>query len=77
MATDYVSRMRQFMCGLHGHDRLLHFERGRLSLRCMSCGHETPGWNLRKSDAIAPQEQASAPRRRFLPSLALRRLAPH
>ena len=37
---------RQMYCGLHGHDTLLHFDKDRMSLRCMSCGHETPGWEL-------------------------------
>jgi hypothetical protein len=41
-----LDRMRQMLCGLHGHDTLLHFEQGRMSLRCVSCGHETPGWEL-------------------------------
>ncbi len=74
MENDYVSRMRQFVCGLHGHDSLLQFETARLSLKCVSCGHETPGWNLQKTDAAAPAP-VSAPERRFLPSLAPRRLA--
>jgi hypothetical protein len=39
-------RVRQMFCGLHGHDTLLHFEHDRISLRCASCGHETPGWEL-------------------------------
>jgi hypothetical protein len=39
-------RLRQVVCGLHGHDTLLHFEHERISLRCASCGHETPGWEL-------------------------------
>jgi hypothetical protein len=38
--------MRQAWCGLHGHDTLLHFEHERMALRCASCGHETPGWEL-------------------------------
>jgi hypothetical protein len=38
--------LRQAFCGLRGHDTLLHFEDERLSLRCVSCGHETPGWEL-------------------------------
>lgn len=37
---------RQFICSLHGHDALLHFEQGRMSLLCSSCGHETPGWDV-------------------------------
>jgi hypothetical protein len=47
MVTGLVTRMRQMMCGLHGHDALLHFETGRLSMRCTTCGHETPGWDLK------------------------------
>ncbi len=41
-----LDRMRQMVCGLHGHDSLLHFDKDRMSLRCVSCGHETPGWEL-------------------------------
>ena len=41
-----LDRVRQVFCGLHGHDTLLHFEQDRMSLRCVSCGHETPGWKL-------------------------------
>jgi hypothetical protein len=39
--------IRQSVCGLHGHDELLHFEPRRLSMRCTACGHETPGWDLK------------------------------
>ena len=42
-----AGQLRQFLCGLHGHDALLHFEQARLSLQCTSCGYETPGWDLR------------------------------
>jgi hypothetical protein len=55
MVTDKV---RQFLCGLHGHDALLHFEHGRMSLQCTSCGYETPGWDLRASDE-RPQAPAA------------------
>ena len=41
-----VQRLRQVLCGVHGHDSLLRFERDRLSLRCVSCGYESPGWEL-------------------------------
>jgi len=41
-----MDRLRQMFCGLHGHDTLLHFDKDRMSLRCVSCGHETPGWEL-------------------------------
>lgn len=36
--------LRIWLCGLHGHDDLRHFERTRLSLKCASCGRQTPGW---------------------------------
>lgn len=38
--------VREAVCGLHGHDNLLQFEHDRMFLRCASCGHETPGWEL-------------------------------
>jgi hypothetical protein len=39
-------RVRQAYCGLHGHDSLLQFEQDRMFLKCVSCGHETSGWEL-------------------------------
>jgi hypothetical protein len=40
-------QVRQFMCGLNGHDTLLHFGNQRhVSLICTSCGYESPGWNV-------------------------------
>ena len=39
-------RVQYAMCSLHGHDPLLHFDQNRMYLRCASCGHETPGWEL-------------------------------
>jgi hypothetical protein len=44
-----LDRVRQMFCGLHGHDTLLHFEQERMSLRCVTCGHETPGWELNEA----------------------------
>jgi hypothetical protein len=39
-------RVRQAFCGLHGHDSLLQFEQDRMYLKCVSCGHESHGWEL-------------------------------
>jgi hypothetical protein len=25
---------------------MVHFERRRIYLQCVACGHQTPGWNL-------------------------------
>ena len=44
--TAVVARVRRIFCGMHGHDNLLQFERDRMFLRCVSCGHESPGWAL-------------------------------
>ena len=41
-----LGRLRQAFCGLHGHDNLLQFEQVRIFLKCSSCGHESPGWEL-------------------------------
>ena len=46
LGTAVVARVRQMFCGMHGHDSLLQFERDRMFLRCVSCGHESPGWAL-------------------------------
>ena len=51
-------QLRQFICGLHGHDSLLHFGDGRVSLLCSSCGHETPGWDVKgaaRREAVRPE----------------------
>ena len=57
--------LRQMFCGLHGHDALLHFEHQRISLRCASCGHETPGWDL---NDVPPTVTARADARRKVPA---------
>jgi hypothetical protein len=54
--TKTLKWLRQLTCGLRGHDEVLHFERNRLSLRCLSCGHQTAGWNLAR-DVVRREEQ--------------------
>jgi hypothetical protein len=56
MVTDKV---RQFLCGLHGHDALLHFGRGRISLQCASCGYETPGWEVRSAKELSKKAESA------------------
>ena len=50
-----VSRLGQLICGLKGHDSVLHFEGKRVMMRCTSCGYDTPGWEV----------SGRGPRRRF------------
>jgi hypothetical protein len=44
-----LDRLRQTLCGLHGHDAFLQFEQERMFLKCVSCGHETHGWTLNEA----------------------------
>lgn len=59
IAAAVLTWMQQGICGLHGHDPLLHWNRNRLYLRCASCGHETPGWDVGRRPA-APRPETLA-----------------
>ena len=50
----WLWQFRRLSCWLlWRHDEFMQFEKNRLSLRCISCGHETPGWVLdRKTPVI-------------------------
>ena len=52
-----MDRVRQMLCGLHGHDTLLQFQEDRMFLRCVSCGHETPGWEVSEPTRMPATEQ--------------------
>ena len=41
-----MGRLGQLLCGVRGHDAVLHFESKRVMMRCTSCGHDTPGWEI-------------------------------
>ena len=41
-----ISRVGQLLCGASGHDSVVHFRGKRVMMRCTSCGHETPGWEV-------------------------------
>ena len=71
--TRTVDQMRQFICGLHGHDALLHFGQGRMSLQCTSCGHETPGWDINAEPQ--PQALRAKPRAISMPLVRQRHAA--
>ena len=66
--------LHQLFCGLRGHEALLHFEQGRMSLLCSSCGYQTPGWEVKRTTARA--EGAPRPSRVIqLPLMGERRVA--
>lgn len=50
-----TKRIGQILCGLRGHEHVRDFRGRNVSLRCVSCDHETPGWTT----------AGSVPRQRF------------
>jgi hypothetical protein len=50
--TSARERMRQILCGFHGHDYLLHFDDDRLCMRCTTCHRETPGWEIDRAKEL-------------------------
>jgi hypothetical protein len=50
-----MGKLSQLLCGLSGHEAVLHVEGKRVMMRCTSCGHDTPGWEI----------SARGPRRRY------------
>jgi len=59
-------RVRQMFCGLNGHDNLLQFEQDRMFLKCTSCGHESPGWELTEAPPAPTASTARGERRATL-----------
>ena len=41
-----MESLRRFICAIRGHDDYLQFEKNRVYLQCISCGHESPGWTV-------------------------------
>lgn len=70
-----LDQARQLVCALHGHDALLHFEQGRMSLQCTSCGYETPGWDLKGHESHQAIARRQAPPVVQLPLVSERRVA--
>lgn len=58
-----VGRLRQWACALRGHDSVLHFEGNRMLMRCTSCGHDSPGWEI---SGRAPRQRFEGDRRRHV-----------
>ena len=59
LGSTVLNRLQQFLCGLQGHDELRQFERNRLCLKCTSCGHESPGWELERGMARSERRRQS------------------
>jgi hypothetical protein len=71
----FATKVGQVLCGLHGHDAILHFEGKRVMMRCTSCGHDTPGWEV---SGQGPRQRFEGDAHRHLlnkPRLVLRKSA--
>jgi hypothetical protein len=69
-----AGRIAQLVCGLHGHDSVLHFEGARVMMRCTSCGHDTPGWEI-SGQRPRVRYEGDARRHALKPRLALHKSA--
>lgn len=69
-----MARLGQWFCGVRGHDSVLHFEGKRVMMRCTSCGHDTPGWEI---NGRGPRKRFDGDARRHAlkPKLVLRKSA--
>jgi hypothetical protein len=67
-------RLGQLMCGMRGHDSILHFEDKRVMMRCTSCGYDTPGWEV-NSRGPRRRFEGDARRHALKPQLTLRKSA--
>jgi hypothetical protein len=72
-----VAGLGRIVCGWRGHDAVLHFEGNRVMMRCTSCGHDTPGWEI---SGRGPRHRFDGDARRHLlapshPRLVLRKSA--
>ncbi len=74
MVNRAMWRVGQVLCGLRGHDSVLHFEGKRVNMRCTSCGHDTPGWDV---SGRGPRQRYEGDARRhvLVPRLVLRKTA--
>jgi hypothetical protein len=46
LAGHLMGSIRRLICAIRGHDDYLHFEKNRVYLECVACGHESPGWTV-------------------------------
>ena len=54
-----LTYLSQLICGLFGHDEMFSFKPHRLSLKCVSCGHETTGWQITEGNNEPDHDSAS------------------
>ena len=46
LARHLMSSLTRLICAIRGHENYRHFEKNRVYLQCIGCGHESPGWTV-------------------------------
>ena len=46
IAGHFMGSLKRLLCAVRGHEEYLHFEKNRVYLECVACGHESPGWTV-------------------------------
>ncbi len=41
-----MESLNRLYCALRGHEEYMHFDKNRVYLECVACGHESPGWTV-------------------------------
>lgn len=41
-----MSSLTRLICAIRGHEHYRHFEKNRVYLQCIGCGHTSPGWTV-------------------------------
>jgi hypothetical protein len=54
-----LDRLGHLICGLQGHDEIIQFDGTRMFLRCVNCGHETPGWDIGRRPSDRPDRRTA------------------
>ena len=71
-AGHFMGSLKRLLCAVRGHEEYLHFEKNRVYLECVACGHESPGWTI---DLRRPVLQFQSKRMRAPGHTAIRKIA--
>jgi hypothetical protein len=46
VARHLMATLTRLICAIRGHEHYRHFEKNRVYLQCIGCGHESAGWTV-------------------------------
>lgn len=64
-ARGVLTAIKRICCALRGHETILHFEIDRVSLRCLQCFYQSPGWRIDPPRRLSPAEKILRFRKRM------------